>query len=82
MPARVGEEQLLHAEIGDAEGEHVVEPLARVGVDGVRAAAAVEAEHLPVHLVDRPPVLDLLRRLGHAERELVEILHRRHWLRH
>ena len=76
--ARVGEEQLLHAEVGDAEDEHVVEALARVGVDGVRPAAAVEAEHLAVHLVDGPPVLDLLRRLGHAERELVEILHRRH----
>src|SRR4051794_19197872 len=32
----------------------------------------------PVHLVDGPPVLDVLRRLRHGERELVEILHRRH----
>ena len=38
----------------------------------------MEAEHLPVHVVDGPAVLELLRRLGHGERELVEILQRRH----
>ncbi len=76
--ARVGDEHLLHPEIGDPENEHVVETFAGLGVDGVRPAAAMEAEHLPVHLVDGPPVLDLLGRLGHREGELVEILHGRH----
>src|SRR4029077_16754770 len=69
--SRVGEKQLLHAEIGDAEGEHIVEPFARLRIDCVRAPAAMETEHLPVHLVDGTFVLDLLRRLRHGERELV-----------
>ena len=37
-PDRVGEQCLLHALVGDAEHHHVVEALARVGVDGVRRA--------------------------------------------
>src|SRR5262249_39151738 len=56
--AGVGEEHLLHAEIGNAEDEHVVEPLARVRIDGIRPPTPVEAEHLPVHLVDRAAVLE------------------------
>jgi hypothetical protein len=48
---RIGEHQLLHVEVGDAEHQHVVEPLAGLRVDGVRTAAAPEAEPLAVHEV-------------------------------
>src|SRR5262249_17506849 len=75
---RVGDEHLLDPEVGHAEGEDVVEALARLRIDGIRAPASMEAEHLPVHLVGRARVVDLLRRLGHGERELVQILHGRH----
>ena len=75
---RVGEEQLLHTEIGDAEDEHVLQPLAGLGIDGVRSSASVEAEELAVDEVARPAFLDLLRRLRQGQSDLVEILHRRH----
>ena len=78
--AVVLEDSLLLACVRDAEHEHVGEPLARLAVDGVRPRAAMEAEELPVNRVRRSPVLDVLRRLGHRERELVEVLHRRHGL--
>ncbi len=75
----VGEQELLDIEVGDAKHEDVVEPFARVRVDGVGPRAPVEAKHLPVHEVRRPPVLgDLLRRLRQHERELVDVGHRRH----
>jgi hypothetical protein len=78
-PARVGEDQLLDVDVGNAEHEHVVEPLAAVGVDRVGPAAAVEAEHLRVDEVRRPAVAgDLLRRLREGERERVDVGHRRH----
>ena len=49
--AIVGEHELLHIEIGDAEHQDVLEPLARLRVDRVRSPTAVEAEHLAVHEV-------------------------------
>ena len=68
--AVVGEQKLLHVEVGDAKHEHVVEPLA-VLVDGIRPPAPVEAEHLPVHEVGGPTVLgDVFRRSRKGEREL------------
>ena len=76
--AHVGDEHLLHAEIGDPEDENVVELLAGLRIDSVLPPPTVEAEHLLVHLVGRPAVLDLLRGIGHGERERVEILHGRH----
>ncbi len=77
-PAGVGQHQLLHAEIGDAEHQNVVEPLARFRIDRVGAAAAMEAEDLAVHAILGPAVGQLLRRLRQREGELVEIGHRRH----
>jgi len=77
--ARVGEHQLLHAEVFDSKHQHVVEPLSRRRVDGVWTAAALEAEALAVDEVRRPTVVgDLFRGLGQCERELVEVGHRRH----
>ena len=77
--ACVGQHQLLHVEVGDAEHEHVVEPLARLRIERVRPAAALKAEALAVDEVRRPSVVgDLFGRLRHRERELVEVGHRRH----
>src|SRR5437764_14451069 len=77
--SRVGEQELLHAEIGDAEHEHVVEPVAGLRVDRVCPAVAVHAVELAVHAVGGPAVLgDLLRRLRHRHRQLVEAGHGRH----
>ena len=77
--ARVGEDQLLHVEVGDAEHQHVVEPLPRRRVEGVRPAAALQAEAPAVDEIRRPPVLGhLLRHLRQRERELVEVGHRGH----
>ena len=77
--AVVGEEEVLRVEVGDAEHEHVAEPLARLRVLRVRPPAAVEAVELPVHLVGGPLLVpQLLRRLRHRERQLVEVGHRRH----
>ena len=78
-PAVVGEHQLLHVEVGDAEHQHVVEPLAGLGIERVGPAAALAAEELAVHLVGGPAVVgELLRRLRQRQRELVEVGHRRH----
>src|SRR6185503_18043333 len=51
--ARVREQQLLYAEIRDAEHEHVVEALLRLRVNRVLAAAAMAAEELAVDEVRR-----------------------------
>jgi hypothetical protein len=76
---RVGEHQLLHAEVFDSKHQHVVKPLSRRRVDGVWTAAALEAKALAVDEVRRPTVVgDLFRVLGQCERELVEVGHRRH----
>ena len=77
-PAVVGQEQLFHVEICDAEHEDVVEPLAGLGIDRVRPARPLAAEQFPVDAVRRPAVVDLLRHLRQRERELVEVGHRRH----
>ena len=53
--AVVREDHLLLLEVGDAEDEHVVEPLAGLRVDRVGAAGAMEAEELVVDGVRRPP---------------------------
>jgi hypothetical protein len=77
--AVVGEDELLHVQVLDAEHEHVVETLAGGWIHGIGPAAPVEAEHLPVDEVGGPPVLrELLRRRRHREGELVEVGHRRH----
>src|SRR4030095_13765618 len=47
--ATVGEEELLHVEVGDAEHQDVVEALTRLRIDRVSSLAAMEAEHLPVY---------------------------------
>ena len=78
-PALVGEQQLLHVEIGRAEHEHVGHALARLRVDRVRSLRAVEGERLSLGHVRGPAVLrHLLRRSGEGEGELVEVGHRRH----
>ena len=75
---RVGEQQLLHTEVGDAEHQDVVE-LACLGVDGILPLRPVQAERPAVHEVGRSTVgADLLRRVRQRERELVEVGHRRH----
>jgi hypothetical protein len=77
--ALVGEQELLHTDVRDAEHQDVVEPLARLRIDRVAPAAAMEAEHLPVDEVRRPPVLgNLFGRLRQGERELVQVGHRAH----
>ena len=78
-PAVVREHQLLHSEIGDAEHEHIVEPLARVRVDCILTEAAVEAKDLAVQEIRRSAVVrDFLRRLREREGKLVEVGHGRH----
>src|SRR5689334_5426863 len=63
-PAVVGEQELLHVEVGDAEHEHVVEPLAGGRIERVGSAAPLAAEELAVHLVRGAAVVrELLRRL-------------------
>jgi hypothetical protein len=37
--ASIGEQELLHPQVGHAEHQHVVEPLAGVRIDGVTPAA-------------------------------------------
>jgi hypothetical protein len=77
--ARIGEHELLRLGPVDAEHQYVVEPLARRRIERVGAAAALQAERLPVHAIRRAPVAgQLLRHLGHRESELVEVAHRRH----
>src|SRR4029078_2981481 len=44
-----------------------------------RPLAARDAVHFPVDVLGGPPVVgDVLRRLGHRHRQLVEVRHRRH----
>ena len=44
--AGVGQDELLHVEVGDAQHQDVVEPLARSRIERVGSAAAVDAESL------------------------------------
>ena len=77
--ARVGEQQLLLAEVRDPEHEDVVEPLPGLGVDRVGPLRAVAQEELAVHQVGGRPLAILpARRLGHRQSQLIEIGHRRH----
>jgi PAS domain S-box-containing protein len=78
-PAVVREEQLLHVEVGDTEHEDVGEPLAGVGIERVGPAPPLAAEELAVHAVGGAAVFrKLFRRLGQAERQFIEVGHRRH----
>src|ERR1700675_2579242 len=73
-PAVVGEHEFLDSDVGDAEDQHVVESFARIWIDRVSTAAAMEAEELAVHEIGWPAVVGhFLRRLRHREGELVEV---------
>jgi hypothetical protein len=77
--AHVRQQQLLLLEVGDAEHQDVVAPLAGRRIHRVRAPAAVEQESLAVDEVRRSPVVrQLLRHLRESQCELVEVCHRRH----
>ena len=79
--AIVGEQHVLRVQVADSEHQDVREPLARLRIDRVRTTFTMKAERLAVDVIRRPTVCgDLLRRLRHRKRQLVEIRHRRHSL--
>jgi hypothetical protein len=55
--AIVAEQQIFHVEVGDSEHEHVVEPLAGLGIKRVGPAAALAADELAVNAVGGPAVV-------------------------